>query len=893
MSLRNISALFDPASVAVIGASNNEDAVGHVVMRNLIEGRFAGPVMPVNPKYRAVAGVLAYPDVASLPEAPDLAVICTPAPTVPGLIEALGQRGTKAAVVVSGHLAGPAPEVGATYHQAMLAAAKPYGLRILGGTSLGVLAPRGGLNASFAHVKALPGRVAFVSQSGALCTAVLDWALPRGIGFSRFAALGDAADIGFDDLLDYLGTDPATSAILLYIESVTERRRFMAAARAAARNKPVIAVKADVGDLQDVPLPASTLSSFLATRDAVFEAALRRAGILRVASLDELFGAVETLARARPVRGDRIAVLSTGGGTGLMAVDELKRGGGHLARLAPETLRRLNSVSPKPGNPLDIGAGAPPRRYAEALRILAEDVGVDAILVMHAPYPLTSSAEAARAVIETTREIGISVLTCWVGGHAAGEGRRLFAEAGMANYDTPSSAVTALLHMVEHRRTQKMLMETPPSLSAEFQPDVAAARAVIAAALAEGRTLLSEPESKAVLAAYGMPVVPARIAADADEAAAIATEIGFPVALTVHSPDVLRKWDVGGVALTLETAEAVRAAALAMATRMHERRPDARLDGFLVQRMVPRVHARQLVMGLATDALFGPVVLFGEGGRAVEVVRDHAVGLPPLNLPLAREVVSRTRIAKLLQASADRPAADLGAVCLALSQVAQIAVDLPEVIELDINPLFADDKGVIAVDARMKVAPFAGRDSGRLAIRPYPKSLEEKVRLRDGREVLLRPVRPEDEEAHRELKERMTPEDVRNRFFGGTGPINHSQWARYTQIDYEREMAFGAILDGGDGRTECLGVVRTITDPDNRRAEFAIAVRSDMKGQGLGKMLMEKSIRHARERGTAEIAGQILAGNQAMIGLARRLGFPVTPMPGADVVDVRLRLTPP
>ncbi len=889
MPLHNLSALFDPAAIAVVGASDREDAVGHVVMRNLLEGGFRGPVMPVNPKHRAVGGVLAYRDVASLPEQPELALICTPAATVPGIVEELGRRGTKAAIVLTGDLDKPAPEVGATFRRDMLAAARPYGLRILGGNSLGVVVPKAGLNASFSHVKALPGRIAFVSQSGALASAVLDWAQPRGIGFSRFVALGDGDDVGFDDLLDFLGTDPATSAILLYIEHIAERRDFMAAARAAARNKPVIAVKAEVGRAVDVPPPAATLSSFLATPDAVFEAALRRAGILRVWSLDELFGAVETLARARPVRGDRLAILAAGGGTGLMAVDELNRGGGRLAALSPETERKLAAIKAPGGNPMDIGP-APGSHYARALRILAEDHGVDAVLVMHAPYPLVSSADAARAVIETTREVGVSVLSCWFGGAAAGEGRRQFAEAGMATYDTPRAAVRAFLQMVEHRRTQEILTETPPSPAAEFAPDVAAARNVVEAALADGRRLLTEPETRAVLAAYGMRVVPARIAADADEAAAVAEQVGYPVALTVHSPDILRKWDVGGVALTLETAEAVRTAAAAMERRLRDKRPDARFEGFLVQRMVPRFNARQLVMGIATDPLFGPVVLFGEGGRAVEVVRDHAVGLPPLNVPLAREVIARTRVARLLEASHDRPAADLQAVCVALAQVSQIVVDLPEVVELDINPLFADDKGCTVVDARMKIAPPPPPGSRRLAIRPYPKHLEEWAVLKDGRRVLLRPIRPEDEQAHRVLKERMTPEDLRNRFFGGTGPTTHAQMTRYTNIDYEREMAFCAMLDGADGTPESLGAVRTVTDPDNQRADFAIAVRSDMKGQGLGRLLMEKAIRYTASRGTTEVAGQILAGNRAMIGLAQRLGFAVRRLPGSEVVEVRLPL---
>lgn len=894
MSVRSLVHLFEPRSVAVVGASNRPRHVGNVLMRNLLEGGIDAPVMPVNPKYRSVAGVLTYPDVESLPQTPELAVLCSPATTLAASIDALGRRGTRVAIVVHDDLLGRRDPSGAWVRDAMLAAARRHSMRVLGAGSLGVLVPRVGLNASLSHVAALPGKLAFVSQSGALCTAVLDWARSKGIGFSHFVALGDCADIDFGDVLDYLGSDPDTDAILLYIEQIRERRNFMAAARAAARNKPILAVKTGrVARDPDELEAAATLSGALARPDDVFDAALRRAGILRVYDIDELFAAVETLSRARAFRGEKLAIVHNGGGAGLMALDELLLGGGQCARFTDETTRRLAEQLPaacSPSNPVDVGVNAPGRRYAECLKAVLADPQVNAALVMHAPTATTRGEEAAQAVIGVARELRAArILTCWVGADAATASRRLFAEAGLPTYETPSSAVKAFLHVVNFHRNQEMLMQTPPSLPSEFRPDVAGARAVVARALERGSALLSEPDAKAVLAAYGIPVVPTRIAESLEQAASIAETIGYPIALTVLSPDIARKWDVGGVALNLESADAVRAAAAGMIKRVGERMPRARIAGFTLQPMVARRNARQLIIGVTTDALFGPVLLFGEGGRAVEVIRDHAIGLPPLNLPLARELIARTRIDKLLRAYRERPAADVDAICLTLVKVSQLVVDIPEIVEIDINPLFAGDDGVVCIDAHMRVDAAAAR-AGRLAIRPYPKNLEETSRLRDGREVLLRPIRPEDEPAHQELLSHMTPEDLRFRFFDSVRQLGHSQMARLTQIDYDREMAFVATAPDAGGASETLGVVRTVADPDNVAAEFAILVRSDLKGQGLGRLLLGKMIEYCRERGTREMVGEILGENEDMLRLAARIGFALEPDRETGTIRARLAL---
>jgi acetyltransferase len=890
MSLRNLEFLLRPRSVAILGASSNPASVGTVVMRNVMQGGFKGAVMPVNPKYDSVGGLPNYRDVASLPLAPDLAVLCTPPATIPPLIAELGKCGTRAAVVLTAGLSQLRSGTGADLQQAMLAEARPHLLRILGPNCLGLIVPPLGLNASFAHASIASGRLAFVAQSGAMCTAVLDWARSSGIGFSHFISLGNSADVDFGDLLDYLGSDPGTSAILLYIESISRSRKFMSAARAAARNKPVLAVKA--GRVAEGARAAASHTGALAGVDDVYDAALRRAGIFRVFDTEELFDAVETLARARPPCGERLAILSNGGGPGVMATDALVAGGGRLADLSAATLSRLEEILPPTwsrANPIDIVGDASAGRYEASARILLDDPGVDALLALYAPTAMVSGVEVARAVADAARGAERGILASWLGRDGVAEGRRVLRDAGIPTYDSPEDAARAFLHLIRFRRNQEMLTATPPSIPDQFNPDLDAARRLIGAALSEGREWLTEPEAKQLLTAYGVPVVPTRIARNAAEAADLAAGIGFPVALKILSPDVTHKSDVGGVVLDLETSQAVAAAAEAMAARLSRLRPQARLTGFSVQAMARRGGARELIAGAATDPTFGPVILFGHGGTAVEVIADRAVGLPPLDMNLAHELVSRTRVSRLLEGYRDRRPADREAVCLTLIKVSQLIVDLPQVTELDVNPLLADEGGVLALDARVRVAA-AGGISERLAIRPYPKELEESILLRTGQRVFLRPIRPEDEPAHHAFHSRLEPEDIRFRFFGMVRSLPHSQMARLTQIDYDREMAFIATPADGGARTETLGVVRTASDPDNHCAEFSIIVRSDLKGHGLGHALLEKMIRYCRERGTGEMIGQVLLDNTAMLDLARSLGFTIRPLPEDGVLETRLKL---
>jgi acetyltransferase len=890
MTVRNLDKLFAPKSVAVIGASGQPARVGSVVLANLLRGGFAGPVWPVNPKYRTLEGLPCYPDVRALPGIPDLAVIVVPPAAVPAQIAMLGDIGCRAAVVLTAGLSTQKAPDGRTLQQAMLDAAKPYLLRILGPNGIGTMIPGLKLNASFAHTDAQPGQLAFVSQSGALCTIVLDWAKQHGIGFSHFLSVGDSADVDFGDIIDYLATDPQTRAILLYIESVKNARKFMSAARSAARNKPIVAVKS--GRNARAAQAAASHTGALAGSDDVYTAALGRAGILRVDGVEELFDTVETLARSRRLPGERLAIVTNGGGPGVMAVDELIERGGMLAELSAETLAELDKVLPvtwSHGNPVDIIGDAPSQRYADALKIVLTDPGVDAVLVMHAPTAIVPSLDSAQAVIEAARGSPKNVLTCWSGGEAVQAARRAFAAAGLVSYETPDAAARAFMHMVNYRRNTKNLMEIPAELPEDFTPDHAVVRAVIGTALAEGRSMLNEIEGKRILAAYGIPAVATEAARDAASAVAAAQRIGYPVALKILSPDITHKSDVGGVALNLSSEAELVAAAEAMLVRVRARRPDARIDGFAIQAMIRRPRAHELIVGALTDPIFGPAIMFGQGGVGVEVIGDRAVALPPLNMHLALDLIDRTKVSRLMAGYRDFPPVDRDALAALLIRVAQMISDHAEIAELDINPLYADDQGMLALDARMVIRPSAVHGHDRLAIRPYPSGLEEMFTLRNGETVLLRPVRPEDEPAHEDFVNSVSAEDFRLRFFSPLRQLPHSEMARFTQIDYEREMAFIATRQAGD-HSETLGVVRAITDPDNLRAEFAVLVRTDMKGQGLGEALMRKIIAYCRQRGTREIVGDILRENQAMRTLASELGFQPVGPPASDVVEVRLPL---
>jgi acetyltransferase len=901
MSVRNFDKLFKPRSVALIGATDRTGSVGAVILRNLRRAGFCGELLLVNRHRQSLDGTPVYPDVASLPRAPDLAIIVTPPDTVPSLIAELGARGTRASVIITAGF-GELSERGRALQQAALDAARPYLLRLVGPNCVGIMVPGIGLDASFSHLAPPPGEIAFVSQSGAMITAMLDWAAPRGIGFSHVVSLGDMADVDFGDMLDYLAADAQTRAILLYVEGITHGRKFMSAARAAARLKPVLVLKA--GRSSGGARAAASHTGMLAGSDRVYHAAFRRAGMLRADTMAELFDAAETLALTREQHGERLAILTNGGGAGVLASDALEAAvglqptglsrGGRLATLSTATIARLDRVLPATwsrGNPVDIIGDAPGSRYATALEALFADDGVDAVLVLNCPTALSPPEEAARAVIDSVAAArqGRNIFTAWLGEQSAGAARRLFNAARLATYDTPEEAVTGFLHRVRYQRNQALLMETPPARPDGSEPDVAAARAVIAAAVGAGRAWLDATEVEIVLGAYRVPLPVSRQAADPEEAAAAAEAIGFPVALKIRSPDITHKSDVGGIVLDLGDAAAVRNAAALLSLRVTKAQPKARLDGFLVQQMVRRPGAIELLAGLAEDPVFGPVVVFGQGGTAVEVIDDSAVGLPPLNPLLARAQMTRTRVWRLLQSYRGNPAAAIDAIGEVLIGIGQLAAEHPEIVELDINPLLADAAGVIAIDARIRVAPARIAGAARLAIAPYPKELESTEQLRDGTDVQLRPVKPEDEKLLHDLAAHMSPEDLRLRFFTPVRGISHAVAARLTQIDYDREMAL--IAQHG---AAALGIAHFFADPDRLSAEYAIAVRSDWQGRGVGYVLMNRLIAIARQCGIGELVGEVLRENRPMLAMCRELGFAIAADPDdGAVLRVRKPLNDP
>ncbi|WP_276642427.1 bifunctional acetate--CoA ligase family protein/GNAT family N-acetyltransferase [Siccibacter turicensis] len=883
MSQRGLEALLRPRSIAVIGASMKPDRAGYLMMRNLLAGGFSGPVLPVTPAWKAVCGVLAWPDVASLPFTPDLAVLCTRATRNLALLDALGEKGCKTCIILSA-----SPD----QHAALLECAGRWNMRLLGPNSLGLLAPWQGLNASFSPVPIRKGKLAFISQSAAVSNTILDWAQQREMGFSYFIALGDSLDIGVDELLDYLARDSKTTAILLYLEHLRDARRFVSAARSASRNKPILVIKSGRSPGAQRLLKADPGS------DQAWDAAIQRAGLLRVEDTHELFSAVETLSHMRPLRGERVMIVSNGAAPAALALDELWRRNGKLATLSEETLAELQAQLPgsvTAGNPLDLLDDATAQRYQQAVSVLLNSQDVDALMVIHSPSAAAPGSDSARALIDAVarhpRGKYVTLLTNWCGEHSSQEARRLFSDAGIPTYRTPEGTITAFMHMVEYRRNQKQLRETP-ALPPNLTANTGDAHRLLQQALREGAVALDTHEVRPVLAAYGLQTLPTWIASDSSEAVHIAEQIGYPVALKLRSPDIPHKSDVQGVMLYLRTAAEVHQAATAIFDRVRMTLPQARIHGLLVQSMANRAGAQELRIAVEHDPLFGPLILLGEGGTEWDTQNAAAVALPPLNMNLARYlIIQAIKRGKIRARSALRPL-DIAGLSQVLVQVSNLVVDCPEINRLDIHPLLATGSEFIALDVTLQISPWQGDPETRLAIRPYPHQFEEWVEMKNGARCLFRPILPEDEPQLRRFIDRVTKEDLYYRYFSEINEFTHEDLANMTQIDYDREMAFVAVRNPGP-EEEIVGVTRAISDPDNSDAEFAVLVRSDLKGLGLGRRLLEKLIAYTREHGIARLNGITMPGNQGMVALARKLGFQVDVQLEDGIVGLTLPLLPP
>jgi acetyltransferase len=879
MSIRNLDKMFHPRSVAVIGATDKPKSVGLALMTNLLHAGFSGPILPVNPRASAVHGIMAYKDVASLPVTPDLAVIATPPDTVPALIAELAGRGTRAAVILTAGFAEGEAKVGKERAAQMLAAARPHLLRIVGPNCLGIAVPGIALNATFAPAAMLPGNIAFLTQSGAMATTVLDWALPRGIGFSAIVSMGDMSDVDFGDLLDYFALDEATHAILIYAEAVTQARKFMSAARRAARVKPVIVVKS--GRAEEGARAATSHTGALAGADVVYEAAFRRAGMLRVNEVEELFDAAATLARMAPQSGNRLAIVTNGGGAGVLATDRLIEEGGKLATLGAGTLEKLNAVLPPTwshANPVDIIGDADAARYAHAVEAVMQDADVDGLLVSYCPTAIGSAADAAKGLVDVLAKPASgakkNVFACWMGSATVEEGRAQLVAAGIPDYETPERAVRAFMYLVRYRQSQDLLLETPSSVAPAASPDTERARKLVRQSLDDGREWLDAAEVAAFLQCYGVPFARTEAVPDAAAAAKVAAEIKGPVALKIRSRDITHKSDVGGVALNLATPTEVEAAARAMNEKVARARPKAKLEGFIVQEMVHRPGAYELIAGVTTDVTFGPVILFGHGGTAVEVVRDKSLELPPLNTALARAQIERTRIAALLKGYRDRPPADIDGVVNVLVQLSRIVADHAEITEIDINPLLCDAAGVIAVDCRIRVRESKGPAQARLAIRPYPHRLETTIRTPDGQSYAVRPIRPEDEPALRRFADAVDPQDLWHAAFVPLRDRTHETAARLSQIDYDREMTMVAW----DGE-RIAGLARSTADPDFDMAEAAVIIRADLREKGLATRLLEVLLGAVAGQGVRQAVLVYPARLARLTAIGSELGFQAAPSP--------------
>ena len=881
MSTYRLDSIFRPRAVAVVGSQSRPRSVGRAVVENLLASGFSGPIGLVNKHPSPMDGVATVRHLHELPWTPDLVVIATPAATVPQLAAEAAGKGAAAVVVLTAAM-GSGPGSPAAQLEALT---REKGLRVLGPNCLGVIAPHARLNASLASRFPKAGDLALISQSGAISGGLVEWSMSQPVGFSAVVSLGDALDVDFADLLDYFATDSRTRAILLYVEAIRDARKFMSAARAAARTKPVVVVKSGHGGSPQVTPAGSTHTQNLARPNAVYGAAFRRAGLLRVRSLHELFAAARTLGQVRPFQGRRLAILTNGGGVGALSVDHLYEQGGSLATLSEATRDALDRILPvgwSRTNPVDLLTDIDADRYAATIDALLADPGNDALLAVNVPTVLSSSSEAAHAVTRVLSQrpghgTQKPVFTVWLGNDPQAEA--LLDAAQVPRYPNESDAVAGFMHLVRHREVQAALMETPPSLPEDFSPDVALARTLVDSALDAGQTWLDPLATTQLLAAYGIPMAPLWRADDADDAARIAAPLlaeGATVAVKILSPDIPHKSDVDGVRLNLANANAVREAAAGILQRARERRPEARIEGVLVQPTVLRPKARELIAGIADDPVFGPVIAFGRGGTAVEVINDQAVALPPLDLRLAHELIARTRVSRVLKAYRDVPAADERAVALVLVKLAQLAADIPEIQQLDINPLLADREGVVAVDARIAVARgralHKGRGHPRFAIFPYPKEWERTIELADGQPALVRPVRPEDDAMFREFFTHVTDEDLRLRFFQSVRHFSHEFIARLTQLDYARSIALVAIHPQTH---EMLGAVRLHADANYEKGEYGILVRSDLKGHGIGWKLMQIMIEYARWLGLKVIEGQVLRENRTMLAMCESLGFTV------------------
>lgn len=877
-----LTSLLEPKSVAIIGASETPGSIGETLARNILDSSFSGKVFFVNPKHDTVFGQKSYDSVESIPHRLDLAIICTKPATVAGIIDGCGRAGTRTAIVLSAGFSETGPR-GAALERAILESARRHHIRLLGPNCLGIMRPSAGINLTFSRGGANPGSIGLISQSGALCTAILDWALPNKVGFSSVVSLGGEGDVDFGEILDYMVADPKTESIFLYIEGIKNARRFMSALRAAARCKPVLLIM--VGKHPTGEKAVRSHSGAAVGADDVFDAALRRAGVVRLGTVGQMYAAAQALFSHFRPRGNRLAILTNGGGPAVMAADHCYDIGIPLAPLSESAITKLNAVLPptwSKSNPIDIVGDADPLRYAAALQICVDDDQIDGILVVLTPQAMTDPTQAARTVIDIARNTDKPVVTCWMGEEQVREARLLFKGAGIPTFRTPEPAVELFSHVSNYYRNQRLMMETPASIADHIAPRLESAKLVIETALQEGRKVLNEMESKALLAAFRIPIAQTVVARSPSEAMVLAEEIGLPVVMKIDSPQITHESDCGGVRLNLNSLTAVRAGYNEIIEDVRKARPDAVINGVAIEPMIQKENGRELMVGMSRDQIFGPTILFGPGGVDIELnSKDRAVALPPLNRFLVADMLSSTRTTAKLGAYRNMPPVNMDALESVLLRVSEMVCELPWISHLDINPLIVDEKGAVAVDASISIAnmPLTAGRYDHMAIHPYPSHMTVSYQTKDNQTVTIRPIKPEDADLEQEFVKSLSAETKYFRFMNTIRELSQAQLIRLTQIDYDREMAFVAVTFQPNGQEVEVGVARYATNPDGDSCEFAIVVADAWQGKGVARRLMGVIIDAARAAGLKYMNGDFLAENGRMLRFVSSLGFVMSAHP--------------
>lgn len=886
MGIHYLDKLFNPSSVAVIGASNQINSVGMRVFNNLLTGNFAGKVYPVNPKHKEIQGQPAFSSVKEITQPVDLAVIITPAKTVPHIIAECGEKGIRAAIVISAGFSEMGSE-GKELEQSFLKLARQYRIRLIGPNCLGIMRPHLKLNATFDNSVAAKGDIALVSQSGAVVAAILDWALNKKIGFSTIVSLGNAADLDFGEILDFLALDSETKSILLYVEGIHNSRRFMSGLRAAARMKPVIVIKG--GRRAQGSRAAYSHTGALVGDDDAFDAALHRAGAVRVMTIEQLFSAANVFSSNYRTKGNRLAIITNGGGAGVMAADRATELNVTLPKLSDNTFEQLNKVLPvawSHQNPVDIIGDATPERYHAALDICAKDENVDGLLTILIPVAMTDPLKVAKQLISDVKESNKPILACWMGAKSVKSSWALFDEHQIPYFNTPEEAVEAFSYLADYQRNQQLLLQVPPPLCCPIKPDIKGARLIIESVLAEHRKILTTIESKAILKAFDIPITQTIVTHSANEALVAAESLQFPLVMKIDSPDITHKQEAGGVALDIEDAEAVRSTFNQLIDNAKRFRPDAKILGVTVESMYKNTNNRELMIGVIRDKVFGPVITFGAGGSFVEIIHDRAIALPPLNKLIAKDLIARTQVAKLLDKFRNMPPAHLEAVINILLRVSEMVCELPYIQEMDINPLIVNDKEAVAVDARIviDVPSVSFVPYYHMAICPYPNHLVSAWQLSDGTNITIRPIRPEDAKIEQDFVRNLSPESKYFRFMEHLQELTPAMLVRFTQIDYDREMALISTYKQ-NGEEIHVGVARYIINPDQETCEFALVVADEWQNKGIGTRLMTVLLEVAKAHGLKTMMGEILSSNKPMLELVKHLGFSLS-----DTEDSTIKL---